>query len=332
MLDVFDDSGPAGRVYRMLLGAPESSVERLADLLHLPSASVLEQLQQLEAAGLVVSSRVGGWQAAPPEAAAAQLRAEYHRSMARIESAARELERTFSRSTGDASLPGMRLLHDRDEVYELYTGCYRGATQDVVLVERPPYYSHSDDDQSAVNEILDMQLDRLRAGVTFRTVYDTSVLADEQYMNYLVTVMAHGERVRTLPDVAVKFTVIDGQHAFIELDTSRPDYAGGLLFLEPSSLVDWLVSIFESLWVLAVPVTDRAVPAGAGVPAAGGALDAVDRRIVELMALGATDDAIARRLELSRRTVVRRVGSIMRRLGADNRFQAGIQAARRGWL
>ena len=50
------------------------------------------------------------------------------------------------------------------------------------------------------------------------------------------------------------------------------------------------------------------------------------------MASGATDDAISRRLGLSRRTVVRRAARLLERLGASTRFQAGVQAAHRGWL
>ncbi|MFD0381698.1 response regulator transcription factor [Streptomyces stramineus] len=64
----------------------------------------------------------------------------------------------------------------------------------------------------------------------------------------------------------------------------------------------------------------------------GTQIDARDRQILTLMASGATDDAIARRLGLGRRTVVRRVSALLAMLGATTRFQAGVQAARRGWL
>lgn len=57
-----------------------------------------------------------------------------------------------------------------------------------------------------------------------------------------------------------------------------------------------------------------------------------DRTIITLMAAGLTDEAIARRLRLSRRTVVRRITALLDRLGATTRFQAGVQAANRGWL
>ena len=43
-------------------------------------------------------------------------------------------------------------------------------------------------------------------------------------------------------------------------------------------------------------------------------------------------EQVARTLGLSLRTVRRRVAALMTELGADSRFQAGVEAARRGWL
>ncbi len=47
---------------------------------------------------------------------------------------------------------------------------------------------------------------------------------------------------------------------------------------------------------------------------------------------GAKDEQIARTLGLSLRTVRRRVADLLIELGVDNRFQAGVEAVRRGWL
>ena len=49
-------------------------------------------------------------------------------------------------------------------------------------------------------------------------------------------------------------------------------------------------------------------------------------------ASGAKDEQIARTMGLSLRTVRRRIAELMIELGADTRFQAGAEAARRGWL
>jgi len=45
-----------------------------------------------------------------------------------------------------------------------------------------------------------------------------------------------------------------------------------------------------------------------------------------------TDPAIARHLGLSYRTARGRMAALMATLGAESRFQAGVQANRNGWL
>ena len=54
--------------------------------------------------------------------------------------------------------------------------------------------------------------------------------------------------------------------------------------------------------------------------------------VLNLLAAGLTDDAMARHLGVSVRTVQRRVREICARLGARTRFQAGLQARRHGLL
>jgi len=50
------------------------------------------------------------------------------------------------------------------------------------------------------------------------------------------------------------------------------------------------------------------------------------------MAVGMKDEAIARQLGMSPRTLRRRSQELLAELGAGNRFQAGVEAARRGWI
>lgn len=69
----------------------------------------------------------------------------------------------------------------------------------------------------------------------------------------------------------------------------------------------------------------RSVP---DVPAA----DSADQRLLTMLASGLKDDAIARHLDISSRTVGRRVADLMDGLGARTRFQAGVHAQRRSLL
>ncbi len=54
--------------------------------------------------------------------------------------------------------------------------------------------------------------------------------------------------------------------------------------------------------------------------------------VLALMAVGMKDEAIARQLGMSPRTLRRRSQELLAELGAGNRFQAGVEAARRGWI
>jgi DNA-binding NarL/FixJ family response regulator len=89
-----------------------------------------------------------------------------------------------------------------------------------------------------------------------------------------------------------------------------------------SALLDALIQFFEFTW-------EQAAPLGADPQSP---LAEEDRRLLTLLLAGLKDDAIARQLGLSTRTMRRRMKNLMDLLGADNRFQAGAQAARRGWI
>ncbi len=56
-------------------------------------------------------------------------------------------------------------------------------------------------------------------------------------------------------------------------------------------------------------------------------LPAEQLELLRLLATGLSDQAIGRRLDLSRRTVQRRVRSLMDTFGVQTRFQLGMRAA-----
>ena len=90
-----------------------------------------------------------------------------------------------------------------------------------------------------------------------------------------------------------------------------------------ASIVGVLQAWFEELWESASRVDAR-----------GDRLHERDHRRLLLAELadGVKDEQIARNLDVSLRTVRRRVASLMVELGVDTRFQAGVEAVRRGWL
>lgn len=56
------------------------------------------------------------------------------------------------------------------------------------------------------------------------------------------------------------------------------------------------------------------------------------RDVLRLLALGATDEVIARRLAISVRTAARRVAELKHKLDVTSRVEVPLKASRRGWL
>ncbi|WP_395298695.1 LuxR C-terminal-related transcriptional regulator [Kitasatospora hibisci] len=77
----------------------------------------------------------------------------------------------------------------------------------------------------------------------------------------------------------------------------------------------------------ASPASSRPLDEGAGT-----GLSAGERELLRLLSTGLTDDAAAKRLGISVRTVRRQMAALMGRLDAASRFEAGLKVAQRGWL
>lgn len=164
------------------------------------------------------------------------------------------------------------------------------------------------------------RLSRAR-GVRSRSIFATEVMADEGMREYLAEVVAAGDEVRLHPDPPVLLFVVDGETALVPADTAKAGAAA--LVLHSLALVQPMTVLFQQLWQASRPYLAQ--------EAWDGEEDRL-RRIVALLSEGQKDEAIARRLDVSVRTVRRLISLAVERMGAQSRFQAGVQAVRRGWV
>jgi DNA-binding NarL/FixJ family response regulator len=105
-----------------------------------------------------------------------------------------------------------------------------------------------------------------------------------------------------------------------------PAGTGGALLIRAPVIIAALREYFEMLWERATPlVPERGTQPGEQVTPA-------QRKVLQLMAEGLHDDAIARRAGISTTTVRRHITAIMDRLNVTSRFAAGAAAHRRGWI
>jgi len=155
------------------------------------------------------------------------------------------------------------------------------------------------------------------AGRRSRAVYPLRVLHEAPEV--LRTRADEGEEVRLIDDLPTRMFVIEGTHAIVPEPLGYSDEPR--LLVRQGALVDALTLLFELYWEKAVPVSELS----------GGRTSERTFLLRQLQG-GDKDEQIARTMGLSLRTVRRRISELMIELGADTRFQAGAEAARRGWL
>ena len=155
------------------------------------------------------------------------------------------------------------------------------------------------------------------SGRRSRAVYPLRVLHEAQDM--LKSRVEEGEEVRLIDDLPTRLFVITGTHVIVPEPLGFADEPR--LLVRQGAIVEALTLLFELYWQRAVPVSELS-----------GARSEERTFLVRQLASGAKDEQIARTMGLSLRTVRRRVAELMIELGVDTRFQAGAEAAKRGWL
>lgn len=155
------------------------------------------------------------------------------------------------------------------------------------------------------------------AGRQVRAIYPARALAEVPQA--LADNAAHGEQIRVLPEVPGRLMAVKGAVAVL----AEPLGLGGSprVVVRQPAVVELAAAYFDTLWAQATAVPDFHRAAGVA-----------RRLLLQQLAAGAQDEQMARRLGVSLRTVRRRVAEVMAELGAESRFQAGVEAVRRGWL
>lgn len=317
-------STEASRMYLAMLSNPAAGRDQLGALLAMEPRAFEDGLTELARHGSVILHPDGTWQVPPPDIALPARAGQLEREALRIRGVAEELAVIYrrARSAQDGEQP-IEMLQDREDVMRSFIQLLGGARVQVRGLDRPPF---APSDQA----VPDVQRQQAAEGVRFMSVYDIDVIEGPNPLSAIDALNAVGEQVRLLRGVPLKMVVSDDDAALVIVRTADDRWRGSML-VRRSPLLDSLITLFETLWRVAVPL-----------PRGGDELAQVlesrdqpvprDLQVLTLLAGGATDESIARQLGMSTRTIERRVRAMLDRLGAETRFQAGVQAARRGWL
>lgn len=323
------------QVYVALLRQPRVTVLVLADRVRVEAGELRAILASLESAGLVAGiGDAGGtlWEARPPVDRVDDLLDQGRKALEQLlESISaqhrqtRELTESYWMARGHSgSYPGIEVIHDRAAVHQQFLRIEANARRRIRAFDRPPYVS--DGHQERFSEQQTLQKQRMAAGVSYQVIYEAGWPDRHEHRAATLGHIFDGEQARMLPHLPMKLVIGDDDRAMVPLD---PAFHGDTttLLIYPSGLLRALTGVFEQFWSIAMPLSSAAVPG----PAEGD-LDRRQRDILTLLSAGASDETIARRLGVSRRTISRELITLQNRLNAISRFQIGAQAVRLGYI
>ena len=209
------------------------------------------------------------------------------------------------------------VVSDRAAIGELSVSLMNTARKDWMTLE------NLDTEMPLTEDFAQPPLPALGGVVRFRSIYAASAMDDPAARRIIRACAEAGEQARLLPVVPMKMKLADHTTAMLPL---TPTGTAGALVVRAPVIIAALREYFELLW-------ERATPLKASRPAVSGdRLTPAQQAVLELMAEGLHDDAIAHRLGISTTTIRRHITAIIDRLGVRSRFAAGAAAQRRGWI
>lgn len=318
----------AEEAYRLLLSRDGATVDDVVAALGVTDGEALALLERLHHAGLMSRRSSGEFFTVDPRHALRALVESRERRLAAVREAAGPLGAIFdaARRARDGG-PGTSVISGLEAVGDRYYRLKQTARTELCALDRPPFLL-------APNEPLDEAA--VRRGVRVRAVYAAASFEADGGWQELGSLVSRGEEARVVPALPIKLAMADRSAAMVSLSLSVG--SAEYLYTEAPPLLEVLGAFFENYWAAAVPLTGS--PASGTLPPAAPADGAArdrqptdeERNLLALFAAGVKDEAIARRLGVSPRTLRRRIQDLFTELGATNRFGAGVAAARRDWI
>lgn len=311
--------------YRTLLRNPGATAAALAEGLDLDEPRIQRAANRLEQLGLVshTPDETRRYLPAAPDVGLEALVLRREAELGRVRTLARMWMAEYHEARRVSPREHFEVVTGAEAVLRRFDQLQRSAREEVQVLDTPPY---AGTDGPLPN---DLEFELLARGVTCRAIYDRVGLErSPRAMDAIARYVEAGEQARVAGRLPFKLATFDRRLAFVPQTLDRQDVSGAIV-VHPCSLLDMLLWIFDTLWESALPLmVDGTLGLGDAAPRP----NTEERKVLALLATGMTDEAISRHLGWSYRTTRRRIATLLEVLGAENRFQAGLAAARAGWL
>jgi len=322
LLHAFGLDDEAWLVYKTMLTEPGTGVSALSARTSLPQERVRAALEALAAVHLV---RVGSgtcaqWEPVNPQLELAVIVQRQEADLARRQ---QEIAAAYAAAAGAyaAAHPAssnLERLEGLESIHAQAENLVRDALTELRVTVTAPQAASG----WQAGSVLDLPTVATR--VKLRVLYHDSAPDDPASMAQAARLTGSGAQARMTPDLPPLLMISDKAAALIPLGTAHA--GGGAVCVREPAIVATFAVMFDSAWNMATGLAQHHRPSGLT------SLSAAERTLLRLLADGLTDEAAARRMGISVRTVRRQMSVLMDKLGASSRFQAGHKAAQQGWL
>jgi DNA-binding CsgD family transcriptional regulator len=331
MLEFLGLDQAAAAVYCALLAAAGGPAD-LCVITGLPDGDIRTALSTLAGLNLVSppAGTSGDWSPLRPEFEFAVHARQYEADLARIThqlAVLRAAATAAAAAVAAAAAGSARLRHTAGPTEPLQTCqdalCEARQLATAATAEYLQVMPARPEPLAALHTDLSRYETAVARGVRVRALYHDSTRSNPAALAHARRAQRSGAEVRFAPIPPPPLTICDRRVALIPAAEDRPETA---LSVRDPSIVTVLCAVFDNSW-------DAAMPLGTPItPDETASLTVGEQALLRLLAAGLTDDAAASRLGIAPRTVSRQVNGLMARLQAASRFQAGLNAAQRGWL
>ena len=325
MLEALGVEPQVERVYRALLVHPSTTSTALAEEVEVPVGDVEAALTTLVDAGLALRSDERTYVAAPPAVALGALITDRRDGLRLAEQALATLAEEHRASVAGQRIDALiEVVTGVDPIRHRYQQVQQAATVELRTFVTSPFVAVPIGENAAEPAAADR-------GIRIRAVLERAVLDEPGATAEVIDSLRSGLELRVADELPIKLVLADDDLALVPLTLAVAGEPGAVL-LQRSGLVAALASLFEAVWDRAYPLELTSLdgdPETAEGP--GGAPTVVDRQILSLLLAGLTDQAVASQLDLSLRTVQRRLRHLQDLAGVQSRMQLGWYAARHDW-
>jgi hypothetical protein len=323
------------RLYVLLVGRPGSSAAEVAERAGIGVGQAVARLEDMAAGGLVVREEpqpfgaAGAqdpadrtYRASSPSVALAPLLVRRRTSLDEAGAAVTALTEQFRSASSRAAGGVVEVVSGPVAVRHRLSQLIGGARHEVLMFLAESVIAV---ERASVHP---MEHDALLRGIDFRAVITRSHLEVPGMWDDVREVTGLGMKMRVAADIPMRMIVSDRANAMVPLSLAEGPGSADTVVVHGTGLVHALVLLFEEHWQRARPLPGTA----AGPRPAGEEPGEIDRQILALLALDVADRTIAVQLDLSLRTVERKIRALMDLASVGSRFQLGAEAATRGWL